>query len=155
MTRNGRNGSTPFRGTTFVTNPLYTNKLQWFVLWRILEGIDSYFLVKVTIFPAKYYFMVEKMPKVSNPLTIIAIFAGVSEISGTVVLPFLKEENQAIFIWFLMIFPCLLVLFFFLVLLFKHTVLYAPSDFLSDESFLKVVQISGNKVQNNNQPITF
>lgn len=98
--------------------------------------------------------MVEKIPKVSNPLTIIAIFAGVSEISGTVVLPFLKEENQAIFVWFLMIFPGLLVLLFFFVLLFKHHVLYSPSDFLSDESFLKVVQISGNKVQNN-QPITF
>jgi len=50
---------------------------------------------------------------VKNPLSVIAIFAGVAEISGTSVLPFISEENQRLYIWFLMSFPFTLVLLFF------------------------------------------
>jgi len=35
--------------------------------------------------------MVDKIGPVKNPLTIIAIFAGLAETSGTVVLPLLKK----------------------------------------------------------------
>lgn len=57
--------------------------------------------------------MVEKIGHIKNPLTVIAIFAGIAEISGTIVLPFISEENQATYIWFLMSFPFFLVLVFF------------------------------------------
>lgn len=79
--------------------------------------------------------MIEKVSHVKNPLTVIAIFAGLAEVSGTVVLPFLQKETQETYVWFLMAFPCLLVLLFFVTLLVKHYVLYAPSDFRDDKLF--------------------
>lgn len=81
--------------------------------------------------------MSEKIGAVKNPLTIIAIFAGIAEVSGTGVLPFLSSPNQAIFMWFVMAFPCLLVIFFFLTLNFNHCVLYAPSDFRDEDNFIR------------------
>lgn len=72
---------------------------------------------------------------VKNPLSVIAIFAGVAEISGTGVLPFIDPANQELYIWFLMLFPFTLVLLFFGTLNLNHKALYAPSDYKSDESF--------------------
>ena len=40
------------------------------------------------------------MRKVSNPLTIIGIFAGIAEVAGTAVLPLMSEPLQKIFIWY-------------------------------------------------------
>lgn len=82
--------------------------------------------------------------KIQNPLTIIAIFAGLAEIAGTAVLLGLPLEIQRIFVWFVMLFPAGLVLIFFAVLAFKHKVLYAPSDFTNENLF---VQILSEKVQ--------
>lgn len=79
--------------------------------------------------------MIEKVGHVKNPLTIIAIFAGLAEVCGTLVLPLLEPEVQKTFVYFLMGFPSLLIISFFTILWFKHDVLYAPSDFRSDESF--------------------
>lgn len=79
--------------------------------------------------------MLEKIGPIKNPLTIIAIFAGIIEISGTLFLPFLADENQALYVWFLMLFPALLILVFFVTLNFNHTVLYAPSDFKDENNF--------------------
>jgi hypothetical protein len=88
--------------------------------------------------------MIEKVGYVRNPLTVIAMFAALAEVSGTVVLPFLKPDTQQTYMWFLMGFPCLLVALFFVTLLRKHHVLYAPSDFRSDESFTKIfTSVSG------------
>lgn len=84
--------------------------------------------------------MVEKIGTIKNPLTIIAIFAAIAEISGTIVLPFIAEANQGTYVWFLMIFPLLLVLLFFLTLNFNHKVLYAPSDFKDEGNFFKSFQ---------------
>jgi len=84
--------------------------------------------------------MVEKIGTIKNPLTIIAIFAAIAEISGTVVLPFVAETNQSTYIWFLMVFPVLLVLLFFLTLNLNHKVLYAPSDFKDEANFFKSFQ---------------
>lgn len=79
--------------------------------------------------------LIEKVSHVKNPLTVIAIFAGLAEVSGTVVLPLLERDTQQTYVWFLMSFPCLLVLLFFITLLVKHYVLYAPSDFRDDKLF--------------------
>src|ERR1700761_3870420 len=81
--------------------------------------------------------MLEKIRQVNNPLTIIAVFAGLAEISGTVVLPMLSLEVQHIYVWFLIVFPLLLVVLFFVTLNFNHKVLYAPSDYRNEDHFLR------------------
>lgn len=91
--------------------------------------------------------MKDKTNHVKNPLTIIAIFAGISEISATAVLPFISESIQKIFIWFIILFPFILLLLFFITLWTKHQVLYAPSDYKSDENFLKVIPSTGIEIK--------
>ncbi|WP_323590315.1 hypothetical protein [Aliarcobacter butzleri] len=76
---------------------------------------------------------------IKNPLTIIAIFAGIVEIGSNTVLPFLSVDNQSKYIWFLMLFPFLLVLIFFYILYNKHHVLYAPSDFNDEKNFSDLI----------------
>lgn len=77
---------------------------------------------------------------VKNPLTVIAIFAGTAEISGTAVLPLLEATSQSIYIWFLMLFPFTLIGLFFITLNWNHKVLYAPSDFKDEDHFLNILQ---------------
>jgi hypothetical protein len=91
--------------------------------------------------------LIEKIRHVSNPLTVIAIFAGVTDVSGTVVLPFVATQNQVLFLWFLMLFPTLLVGLFFWTLIFRHRVLYAPSDYREDSAFLAMANFSYNKIE--------
>ncbi|MFG0353547.1 hypothetical protein ACF8LD_04875 [Pseudomonas sp. zbq_5] len=97
------------------------------------------------------------MPKdighIKNPLTVIAIFAGIAETSGTIVLPLLDANVQGTFVWFLMLFPCLLIAMFFGVLYMKHHVLYAPSDFQEDKSFVDMHFTSRTK--SSGQPFGF
>ena len=80
--------------------------------------------------------MIEKIGHVKNPLTVIAIFAGIAEISGTVILPFLEKDNQEVYMWFLMLFPFFLVAVFFLTLNFNHRTLYSPSDYRDEQNFV-------------------
>jgi hypothetical protein len=84
--------------------------------------------------------MIETIKGVRNPLTIIAIFAGLAEISGTGILPFIAQPNQATYIWFLMIFPVILVGLFFVTLNFNPKVLYSPSDFRDEENYMRIFQ---------------
>lgn len=87
--------------------------------------------------------MTNQVSHVKNPLTIIAVFAGLAEVSGTVVLPLLELETQRIYVWFLMGFPNLLLILFFITLWAKHYVLYAPSDFRDDKGFADLIPGSG------------
>lgn len=82
--------------------------------------------------------------KVSNPLTIIAIFAGLAETLATVALVKLPPEIQSIFVYFVMLFPATIVGLFFWVLYFKNTVLYAPSDFSNQNHYLEANLIKEN-----------
>lgn len=82
---------------------------------------------------------------IKNPLTIIGIFAGIVEVSANFVLPFLEDGQQATYIWFLMLFPAALVVLFFITLNFNHVVLYAPSDYKDDQSFMR----ANGKMDNN------
>jgi hypothetical protein len=79
--------------------------------------------------------MTSNISHIKNPLTVIAIFAGLAEVGGTIVLPLLEKETQTTYVWFLMLFPPFLVGLFFYVLYTRHKVLYAPSDFKDDSSF--------------------
>lgn len=81
-------------------------------------------------------YVIEKIGHIKNPLSVIAIFAAIAEISGTTVLPFIESNNQIVYIWFLMFFPIFLVGAFFLTLNFNHRVLYAPSDYRDEKHFV-------------------
>ena len=81
--------------------------------------------------------MVEKVRRISNPLTIIAIFAALAEINATISIGLVDKELQEIFLWFVILFPTLLVILFFITLIFFTEVIYAPSDYKDDSGFHK------------------
>lgn len=83
-----------------------------------------------------------KFEKITNPLTIVAAFCSISEIAAVSVLPKLSENLQGIFLWFVMAFPVMLLLLFFVTWNFNHRVLYAPSDFRDENLFLSYAQAS-------------
>lgn len=84
--------------------------------------------------------MENKYLHIRNPLTVVGIFAGFTEVFGTWVLPNVAEPLQSRLLWFLIIFPFFLVLVFFGTLWVKHEVLYAPSDFPNPNDFLKLLK---------------
>jgi uncharacterized membrane protein len=83
--------------------------------------------------------------KVSNPLTIIAIFCGITEIAGVGIMGIVEKNLQSNLLWFVMLFPTLLVICFFLTLLFKHEVFYSPNEYPEAEGFIKVLEIMREK----------
>ncbi len=95
--------------------------------------------------------MLENFKKIDNPLTVIGVFAAVSEISMATIAA-LSPELRPIFLWFVMGFPPFLVALFFATLNFNHRVLYAPSDFRDDSSFVslavKGASEASDKLQN-------
>jgi hypothetical protein len=76
-------------------------------------------------------------------MTIIAIFAALSETSAAVSLPFLNQEERELYVWFLISFPFYLLLLFFATLNFNYRSLYAPSDFEKGKHFMKVMEDAG------------
>jgi hypothetical protein len=83
--------------------------------------------------------MIEKIQHIKNPLTIIALFAGLAEIAVTVTIKLLTPELQTTYLRFAMFFQVLIVLLFFGTLLFKSKVLYAPSDFKDEQNFVTLM----------------
>ena len=83
--------------------------------------------------------MAKRSAFIRNPLTVVGVFAGVAEVSGVWVLPKLSYELQSTFIWFVMVFPALLVVLFFVTLNFNPRCLYAPSDFRDDAAFMDTI----------------
>jgi hypothetical protein len=77
--------------------------------------------------------------KITNPMTIIAIFAVLTEASATVSLPFLDDDDRDVYVWFLISFPFCLIFLFFVTLNFNYKSLYAPSDFEKGEDFIKII----------------
>lgn len=73
-----------------------------------------------------------------NLLGIIAIFASLTEIFGTVVLKFLPLEIQRIFVWHVMLFPTILIFFFFYILYKKPLHFYSP-DYYKDEKIFQAL----------------
>jgi hypothetical protein len=80
--------------------------------------------------------------KISNPLTIVAIFAASAEGFATYALVNIPHDIQLIFVYFVMAFPATIILLFFLVLIFKHTVLYAPSDYKNEDMFMESIRLN-------------
>jgi len=83
--------------------------------------------------------MIEKINRISNPLTIIAIFAAIAETAGTVSLGIVEQSLQSVFVWFVMLFPVLIVVAFFITLNCNPKVLYAPSDFQDEKNFIELI----------------
>lgn len=82
--------------------------------------------------------MIKIRKRITNPMTVITIFAFISESSAAISLPFLDSDEREVYVWFLISFPFYLLLLFFLTLNFNYRSLYAPSDFDNDDSFLQV-----------------
>jgi hypothetical protein len=83
--------------------------------------------------------MIKLKQRITNPMTVIAIFATLSETSAAVSLPFLNNEDRSLYIWFLISFPFYLLLLFFATLNFNYRSLYAPSDFEKGKHFIKAL----------------
>lgn len=105
--------------------------------------VGIYLIVIAQIFQVSNYVRkrMSGYMKVSNPLTIIAIFSGLAELLATVALTQLPLEVQKIFVYFVMVFPLVIVLLFFFVLYFKNGVLYAPSDYDDPDHYLVVNEV--------------
>ncbi|POA78371.1 hypothetical protein [Pseudomonas sp. DP16D-R1] len=86
--------------------------------------------------------MTKLKKRITNPMTVIAIFATLSETSAAISLPFLDNKEREIYIWFLISFPFYLLLLFFVTLNFNYRSLYAPSDFDKGKHFIKVLDKS-------------
>jgi hypothetical protein len=80
--------------------------------------------------------MLEKFKKVTNPLTIIAMFAGITEVMCTIALAATSDQNEIWIVVFLVSFPSALIIMFFLTLNLNHKVLYAPSDYSDEANFM-------------------
>lgn len=85
--------------------------------------------------------------RITNPLTIIFIFSGVVESSGVLVLHALPDNLKSIYLWFLVIYPSALMLFFFITLWTNRNVFYAPSDFKDDEAYLMLMNITNKNIK--------
>ncbi|MHC8365511.1 hypothetical protein ACYZT9_06405 [Pseudomonas sp. ZT5P21] len=83
--------------------------------------------------------MIKLKQRITNPMTVIAIFATLSETSAALSLPFLDNKERELYIWFLISFPFYLLLLFFATLNFNYRSLYAPSDFEKGKHFIKVM----------------
>jgi hypothetical protein len=84
--------------------------------------------------------MIRPRKTITNPMTIIAIFAVLSESSAAVSLPFLDQNERELYVWFLISFPFYLLLLFFATLNFNYRSLYAPSDFEKGKHFMKAME---------------
>jgi hypothetical protein len=95
--------------------------------------------------------MIEKMKHIENPLTIVAIFAVLVELAGTVLPTTIDERYHIVIVCFVVVFPVLLVALFFFTLWYKPGVWYGPSNFHDDSSFLQILSsnnsLSGDRGQ--------
>lgn len=80
--------------------------------------------------------MTEKIKRINNPLTVIAIFAALAEVNATIAIGLIDPSLHYIFIWFVIGFPSILVILFFITLNFNTKVMYSPSDYKDDKSFM-------------------
>ncbi len=77
-----------------------------------------------------------------NPLGIIALFISLIYGFASLVLGFASSNltscERLILIWFLVIFPIIILLSFIFLVVFHHKKLYSPMDFREDKSFLEL-----------------
>jgi len=81
---------------------------------------------------------------IRNPMTIIALFVGLTEIGFGIGIRNVPQELQSFFIWFIILFPFLCALGFFIILYFRPQNFYSPLDFRSDATYLAVQKQSAD-----------
>jgi len=69
-----------------------------------------------------------RVPAVGNPLSMVAVFAALAEVCATLVLTHIPAPEQKVFIWFVMLYPTLLLILFFATLHLRPLVLFSPMD---------------------------
>lgn len=79
-----------------------------------------------------------------NPLGIIALFVSLIYGFACLVLSssiknLVTPEERLPLIWFIILFPVIILSAFVFLVIYHHTKLYAPSDFRGDDSFIKVL----------------
>lgn len=87
--------------------------------------------------------------KVQNPLTMVSIFAAISEVAMAYVITKLSDNLQQIFIWFVMGFPTVLVIIFFFILYKKPAVFFSPGDYQKEELYVSSIGIG--KIDNTSE----
>lgn len=75
---------------------------------------------------------------IRNPMTIIALFVGLTEIAFGLAFSKVPASLQSSFTWFMVLFPTACATGFFIVLFFRPQNFYGPGDFRSDETYLTV-----------------
>jgi len=80
--------------------------------------------------------------QIKNPMTIIALFVGLIEIGLGPAFSRAPESLQSPFLCFMIGFPCLVCIGFFLVLFFRPHHFYSPGDYRSDESYLAAHRVA-------------
>lgn len=83
--------------------------------------------------------------KVKNPLTMVSVFAAISEVAMAYVITTLPDKLQEIFIWFVMGFPTVLVFIFFFILYKKPAVFFSPGDYKKEELYVSSIGLSGSE----------
>jgi tetratricopeptide (TPR) repeat protein len=75
---------------------------------------------------------------VRNPLSVIAMFVLLVEAIATITLVQVTDKQPIALplVWFIVLFPTLIAIFFFGTLWWRHQFLYSPMEYRSDESFL-------------------
>ena len=79
---------------------------------------------------------------VRNPLSVIAMFVLLVEAIATTTLVQVSEQRYIALplVWFVVLFPTLIGIFFFSTLWWRHQFLYSPMEYRSDKSFLTAMQ---------------
>lgn len=84
-----------------------------------------------------------------NPLGIIGLFIflvyAIAGLALTGSVSHLNETERLPLIWFLVLFPVIILLVFFRLVTQHHTKLYAPGDFPDEEGFFRVLTLSEQK----------
>jgi len=84
------------------------------------------------------------MKKILNPLSVIGTFCALIEAFAAYALIKLPVQFQNTFMWFIIILTFIIIGLFFVTLNFNSKVLYAPSDFREDSSYLEVLKMYYN-----------
>jgi hypothetical protein len=81
----------------------------------------------------------DSIGRVKNPLTMVAVFAAISEVAMAFVITKLPDKLQEVFIWFVMGFPTVLVFIFFFILYRKPAVFFSPGDYKREELYVSSI----------------
>ena len=100
---------------------------------------------------------------IKNPMTIIALFVGLTEVGFGVAFSKAPENLQSTFLYLMASLAFLYIIGFFLLLFFRPSHLYGPSDFRKDEAYLAasrslgtsqaLARIAGKEQQQRAEPL--